>query len=253
MKWLESYLTHPSESTTLVFFAPYEKLDERKKITKLLKKTATIIEVNALSEKDMRKYIKDTIANEEYRYSPEAFELFIQLTDAKLSVAMGELPKLFIYAQDTKFITLDAVQELVAKSLEQNIFALNEYVLKKDVGQALNLYQDLLLQKEDPIKINAIMTSQFRLLIQVKILEKKGYQQGDIAKQLKTHPYRVKLAIQQMRKIEEHSLIEAYNGLIDAEYRLKTGKGDKEMQFELFVLQYAQKKATNRDQYKRLK
>lgn len=253
VKWLESYLTHPSESTTLVFFAPYEKLDERKKITKLLKKTATIIEVNALSEKDMRKYIKDTIANEEYRYSPEAFELFIQLTDAKLSVAMGELPKLFIYAQDTKFITLDAVQELVAKSLEQNIFALNEYVLKKDVGQALNLYQDLLLQKEDPIKINAIMTSQFRLLIQVKILEKKGYQQGDIAKQLKTHPYRVKLAIQQMRKIEEHSLIEAYNGLIDAEYRLKTGKGDKEMQFELFVLQYAQKKATNRDQYKRLK
>ena len=38
VKWLESYLTHPSESTTLVFFAPYEKLDERKKITKLLKK-----------------------------------------------------------------------------------------------------------------------------------------------------------------------------------------------------------------------
>ncbi len=241
LKWLESYLSHPSESTTLVFFAPYEKLDERKKITKLLKKTATVIEVNALVEKDMRKYVKDTIENEGYRYSPEAFELFIQLTDARLSVAMGELPKLFLYAQDTKYITKEAVQELVAKSLEQNIFALNEYVLKKDVGQALNLYQDLLLQKEDPIKINAIMTSQFRLLIQVKILEKKGYQQGDIAKQIKTHPYRVKLAIQQMRKIKEASLIEAYNGLIDAEYRLKTGQGDKEMQFELFVLQYAQK------------
>lgn len=246
LKWLENYLTRPSESTTLVLFAPYEKLDERKKITKLLKKTATVLEVNALSEKEMRKYIKDTISNEGYRYSPEAFELFIQLTDAKLSVAMGELPKLFLYAQQTKFITIEAVQELVAKSLEQNIFALNEYVLKKDVGQALNLYQDLLLQKEDPIKINAIMTAQFRLLIQVKILEKKGYQQGDIAKQLKTHPYRVKLAIQQMRKIKEYALIEAYNGLIDAEYRLKTGKGDKEMQFELFVLQYAQKKLVNK-------
>ena len=149
-------------------------------------------------------------------------------------------------SQETKFITIEAVQELVAKSLEQNIFALNEYVLKKDVGQALNLYQDLLLQKEDPIKINAIMTAQFRLLIQVKILEKKGYQQGDIAKLLKTHPYRVKLAIQQMRKIKEYALVEAYNGLIDAEYRLKTGKGDKEMQFELFVLQYAQKKLVNK-------
>lgn len=56
----------------------------------------------------------------------------------------------------------------------------------------------------------------------------------------------MKLAVQQMRKIEEYALVEAYNGLIDAEYRLKTGKGDKEMQFELFVLQYAQKKVSKR-------
>lgn len=239
IKWFEQYLNHPSDTTVLVVFAPYEKLDERKKITKLLKKTATLIEVAALSEKEMRHYLKDTIENEGFKISPEAFELFIQLTDAKLSVAMAELPKLFLFGQDTKLITKEAVNELVAKSLEQNIFALNEYVLKKDVGSALNLYQDLLLQKEDPIKINAIMTTQFRLLIQIKILEKKGYQQGDIAKLLKVHPYRVKLGIQQMRKFKEQALLEAYNGLIEAEYRLKTGQGNREMQFELFVLQFS--------------
>ncbi len=35
---LIDYLKEPLESTVLVFFAPYEKLDERKKITKQLKK-----------------------------------------------------------------------------------------------------------------------------------------------------------------------------------------------------------------------
>ncbi len=94
-----------------------------------------------------------------------------------------------------------------------------EYVLKKQTANALSLYQDLLLQKEDPIKINAILMTQFRLLLQVKFLEKK--------------------AIQQARKFSEKVLASAFEGLVDAEYRLKTGQGDKEMQFELFVLQFA--------------
>lgn len=237
--WLENYLKNPPDFTILAFFAPYEKLDERKKITKLLKKTATVIEVNTLSEKEVRHFLKDTIANEGYTMTPEAFELFIQLTDAKLSTAMSELPKLLLFSSDTKQITKSAVNDLVAKSLEQNIFALVEYVLKRQTANALSLYQDLLLQKEDPIKINAILMTQFRLLLQVKFLEKKGYQQGDSAGMLKVHPYRVKLAIQQARKFSEKVLVSAFEGLVDAEYRLKTGQGDKEMQFELFVLQFA--------------
>ena len=237
--WLENYLKNPPDFTILAFFAPYEKLDERKKITKLLKKTATVIEVNTLSEKEVLHFLKDTIANEGYTMTPEAFELFIQLTDAKLSTAMSELPKLLLFSSDTKQITKSAVNDLVAKSLEQNIFALVEYVLKRQTANALSLYQDLLLQKEDPIKINAILMTQFRLLLQVKFLEKKGYQQGDSAGMLKVHPYRVKLAIQQARKFSEKVLVSAFEGLVDAEYRLKTGQGDKEMQFELFVLQFA--------------
>ncbi|MEG1045008.1 DNA polymerase III subunit delta [Carnobacterium sp.] len=237
--WLENYLKNPPDFTILAFFAPYEKLDERKKITKLLKKTATVIEVSTLSEKEVRHFLKDTIANEGYTMTPEAFELFIQLTDAKLSTAMSELPKLLLFSSETKQITKSAVNDLVAKSLEQNIFALVEYVLKRQTANALSLYQDLLLQKEDPIKINAILMTQFRLLLQVKFLEKKGYQQGDSAGMLKVHPYRVKLAIQQARKFSEKVLISAFEGLVDAEYRLKTGQGDKEMQFELFVLQFA--------------
>ncbi|MGB3160455.1 MAG: DNA polymerase III subunit delta [Carnobacterium sp.] len=239
IKWFENYLIKPSATTIFVIFAPYEKLDDRKKISKLLKKNAVIIETPILSEKEMRSYLKTTIENEEFKISPEAFELFIQLTDAKLSVAMSELPKLLLYGQENKYITKDAVSELITKSLEQNIFSLNDYVLKKKVGLALELYHDLLLQKEDPIKINAIMTSQFRLLLQVKILEKRGYQQGDIAKILKVHPYRIKLSIQHMKPFSKKVLADAYNGLIETEYRLKTGQGEKNMQFELFVLQFA--------------
>ena len=239
LKEFETYLKNPANSTILVVFAPYEKLDQRKKITKLLKKQAVVIDVQPLKEKEVEKYIRDTMRNENYTISPEAFELLIQLTDAKLSTVVNELPKLFLYSKETKQITKLAVEELVPKSLEQNIFALNEMVLKKDAAGALVLYQDLILQKEDPIKINAIMTSQFRLLLQVQILLTKGFQQNEIAKIIKSHPYRVKLAAQQIRKLSLTTLLKAYEGLIELEYRLKTGQGDRKMQFELFILQFA--------------
>ncbi|WP_370567430.1 DNA polymerase III subunit delta [Desemzia sp. RIT 804] len=239
---LIDYLQQPSPSTVLVLFAPYEKLDQRKKVVKQLKKTATTIDIAALSEKDTRKFLQDTIANEGYTITPEAFDTMIQLTDANLSTAIGELPKLFLYATETKKIIKSAVEELISKSLEQNIFLLNEMVLKKQVGSALDLYQELLLQKEDPIKINAIMTSQFRLLFQVFILAKQGFQQNEIAATLKVHPFRVKLASQQIRKYDEHTLTEAFEGLIETEYRLKTGQGNRNMQFELFILQFAEGK-----------
>src|SRR5699024_8910715 len=48
---LVNYLKEPLETTVLVIFAPYEKLDERKKVTKQLKKTAITIDVKQLDEK----------------------------------------------------------------------------------------------------------------------------------------------------------------------------------------------------------
>ena len=100
------------------------------------------------------------------------------------SKGMDELQKLFLAAMDDKKITKRMVEDLVPRNLEQNIFDIVTYVLKKDVEKAIQTYRDLLLQKEEPIKINAILLGQFRLLIQVKLLAKKGYQQPDMTKVL---------------------------------------------------------------------
>ena len=45
-------------------------------------------------------------------------------------------------------------------------------------------YDDLLLQGEETIKINAILIGQVRLLLQASILMKVGYQQANIAETL---------------------------------------------------------------------
>lgn len=238
--WLEEYLTHPSDFSVVVFFAPYEKLDRRKKISKLLKKNAHIISVQPMKEKETKQYIKDYLSTEQFAIQPQAFEKLFQLTDGKLTRIMNELDKLMVYRNESRTIQAQDVKDLVPKSLDQNIFELNDKVLKRDAEGALELYSDLLLQKEEPIKIIALMISQFRLLLQVKILRKKGYQQAEIASVLKVHPYRVKLAARQERQFDQETLSRAHRGLIEADYQMKTGKVDQILQFELFILKFAE-------------
>ncbi len=240
MEEFAAYLEQPSPSTILVIMAPYEKLDERKKIVKKLKATSEIIDVSRMNEKTVKDYTQKYLSNEGYEISQEAFDLLLRLTDMELSKVMMELPKLLLYSSDTKSITKKAVEDLVPKSLENNIFDMVTFVMSGKTEQALVLYQDLILQGEETIKINAILVGQFRLLVQAKILMDLGYQQKNIAEVLKIHPYRVKLAMQQARGFQLNLLGKVLDELVENEFKMKTGQMEKELLFELFILKTEQ-------------
>ena len=238
---LTTYLEHPAESTILVFVAQVEKLDERKKITKLLKKAAVLVDVAPMDERSLKTYIQETIHNEGYDIQPKAFDQLLYLCDFQLTKIMGELQKLYLFADEDKEITLPIVEELVPKSLEHNVFDLTAEILAGNSEKALQSYQDLLLQGEETIKLTAILLSQIRLLLQIKILAQLGYQQSNIAETLKVHPYRVKLGLQQARGFKLERLERIYDELVENDFSVKTGKMDKELLFELFTLKLSQK------------
>lgn len=233
---LVNYLKEPLETTVLVIFAPYEKLDERKKVTKQLKKTAITIDVKQLDEKAVRQYLLNTLENSEIKMDRQAIDFFLRLTDLDLSKMMRELQKILLYGQEQEVITVKEIEQLVPKTLEHNLFDMTQYILSGRTEQALQLFQDLVTQGEETIKINAILLSQIRLFLQTKFLVKIGYQQANIAETLKIHPYRVKLAMQEVRKFDEQTLRRLFDELVEMDYEIKSGKIEKELSFQLFVL-----------------
>lgn len=237
---LISYLENPLETTILVFWLNREKMDERKKITKRLKKNATLIDVQPMKEGDVRRYLQQSIANDGLTFSREAFDLFFFLTDASLSKAMRELTKIRLFANEGMTVSKEIIESLVPRSLEQNVFDLTGRVLEGKAQEALQLYDELQVQGEETIKINAILISQIRLLLQVRLLQNIGYQQGAIGETIRIHPYRIKLAVQQARKFEVKQLAHLYDELIENDYKIKTGQMDKDLIFQLFVLKTSQ-------------
>ncbi len=232
------YLQHPEESTVMVIFAPYDKLDSRKKVTKALKKVATTIEIGNLRESEIKKLVTDKISDQGFSINSDALDRMVELTGGKLTSMMSDLPKLILYNNETKIIDVESVNGLVSRSMEQNVFDLVNSVLRKDPKQSMDIYHQLLLENDEPIRINAVLIQQFRLLLQVMILQKHGYAQGNLASTLKVHPYRIKLAMQTVKHFSYNQLRDAYIGLVDTERQMKSTSRPPELLFELFVLKF---------------
>ncbi len=234
---LEEYLSQPASYSIVVFSAPYEKLDERKKVTKELKRKATVVEAKKLSEQELISWVKERAVSNGAMIEDDAIELLLSLAGTNLFMLTSEIDKLALYAGENQPINKEIVDRLTARSLEQNIFTLVDKVVHRNVEAALRIYYDLLKQNEEPIKILAVITGQFRLIYQVKELARKGYGQQQIAGTLKIHPFRVKLAAGQAGAFSDEELTRIIKLLADADYQMKTGGMKNEKLIEIILFQ----------------
>jgi DNA polymerase III subunit delta len=234
---LEEFLNNPSPYSIVVLAAPYEKLDERKKITKELKRKAVIGEAKKLNDPELRNWIKERVLANAVQIEDKAIDKMIMIAGSNLFVLTNEIDKMSLYVGVEKRIDLKTVEMLVSKTLEQNIFELVDKVVHRKIEDALRIYYDLLKQNEEPIKILALLAGQFRLIYQVKELSRKGYGQQQIAGALKQHPYRVKLAAGQATLFSEDELKRMMLLFADADYQMKTGGLNKTMIIEMIFFQ----------------
>ena len=238
---LLSYLENPSPFSIVVFVAPYEKLDERKKITKQLKKYAMVVEASKLKEQELERWVLEQAALYGVGIEREAVNELLSTVGQNLMLLANEISKMALYAYEEKMITVETVSQLAVKSLEQNIFTLIDFIMNRRSAEAIELLQSLLRQNEEPIKILALMASQIRIMYVSKGLAKEGYGQQKIASHLKIHPYRVKLALEKAQYFQEQELMTMLNNIAEADYKMKTGQMDKVLLLELIILQSGKK------------
>lgn len=229
---VEEYLNHINENTTLVLIVHNDKLDTRKKITKLINKVGKVIAFN--DELDMTNLVRRLL--KDYNIDYKTINLFLNRVGSNPLIIQNEINKIKIYKENDKTITDEDILNLTTKLIEIDIFKLIDYIVRKDKEKALELYYEMLKMNEEPIKIIVILANQFRIMFQSKELLKKGYSEKDIANILKIHPYRVKLAIQNSRNYTSEVLLKNLNNLADIDIGIKTGILNKDLALELFIL-----------------
>lgn len=236
---LLEYMKNPADYSVLVFIVNQEKLDERKKIVKEIKTKGTLLSFMPLGSEDLLKWVSKKAKERECTLQEGAAETIVRNAGTQLQTLSAEIDKLCLYAGRGGVIGVDVVEELIARSTEQNVFALVEDIANLRVDRALGIFYELLKQKEEPIKIAALIARQFRIIMQVKDLGGQSYSQQQIASQLGLHPYAVKIAGEQGRKFQAAQLKQILSRLGTLDYQMKTGAIDKVLGLELFLLRLA--------------
>lgn len=243
LKQFESYLEMPSESTKLVMFAE-GKLDSKRRLVKLLKREAQIVEAATPKDQDLKRYFASQAQELGLKFVEDALDQLLLKSGYDFGELQKNLALLQAYKEDGQ-ITLEDVEEAVPKTLQDNIFDLTQMILKRQIDQASNLVKDLRLRGEDEIKLIAIMLGQFRLFTQVKILSEEGQPESQIVTSLsdlsgrKINPYQVKFALRDSRRLSLPFLKQAMITLIETDYAIKSGKYDKDYLFDLALLKVA--------------
>ncbi|WP_138415684.1 DNA polymerase III subunit delta [Aquibacillus sediminis] len=235
VKALQSYLIQPVDFSILIFIAPYEKLDERKKLTKLLKKEAESVACEPIKEWDINKWIAQMAKELHVTVAEDAFELFAQGIGTDLLMLHKELEKLALYVGENNVITKEVAESLLSHSGNTSGLKLVDAVINKDLNHAIRIFKDLEKANEDAIPLIALLASQFRTILHVKLLKQKGYGQNQMVQQLKVHPFVVKMSIKREKNFTFQELQKMLDIFADTDAKIKQGKVDKGLAFELLL------------------
>jgi|SRR5690625_3685769 len=226
------YIKQPSDTTVLVITAPYDSIDGRKKITRQLKKHAKSIECASIKDDNIENWIMTFLKEENLQIEKEAVELLVANLPNNLQLIQNELRKFASYVEPDGIITKDVVLKLISHLPTNTALELADTVINRDLAKAMYIYRDLKLNNESPIALIGLLAYQFRILLQVKLLKRKGYSEYQMRNKISAHPYVIKIANNRERRFTFESLKWIINQLTETDAKIKSGKMDENLAFE---------------------
>lgn len=224
-----------ADTTYLIFVE--EEVDKRSKLFKAVTANGYAALCEMQDESMLKKWVLKLLKEENKLITPDALELLLDKTGTSMENIRREVEKLVCYKYYEEGITAADVEALCIVQIQNQVFDMVEAVAQKKQKQALKLYYNLLALKEAPMKILALIARQFNMLLQVKEMKAKGYQEGDIARQTGLNPYYLKKKyIPQAAQFKLPQLKEALKTCVEAEESVKTGRMPDVLSVELIIV-----------------
>ncbi|WP_424766730.1 DNA polymerase III subunit delta [Paenibacillus sp. sgz302251] len=239
---LLQYMENPSETSVIVFAVHAEKLDERRKLVKTLKERNSLVSFPELDAAQLKQWMIKRAAEQNRSMTAEAADLLLVRAGANMQQLAQEVDKLCLHAGAGGSIDAEQTALLTAATVEEDVFALVDAIAELRIDRAIRLYRELLVRREEPIKIAALIARQLRIMLQIKELEQHHYSPQQMAGQLGLHPYAVKLAAEKSRKFQAARLGKLLAAIAELDYQMKTGAIDKTLGLELYLLSLGMEK-----------
>ncbi len=184
----------------------------------------------------VNEYVRSEIKKRNIKMKQSVIFEFLERVGDDLSKIRNEMDKFEVLDRE---ITSNDIELLVARNIDDNIFALSDAIVKKDKERVFSLYQDFLNLKIDPLALVGMVAAGLRRMYQVNALIESQYSSTMIAEQLGMSEKQA-YYLTRNQQANPKKIMDLLNELAELDQKVKSGLVDRFIAFEMFLISVTQ-------------
>ncbi|MDO5417796.1 MAG: DNA polymerase III subunit delta [Lachnospiraceae bacterium] len=230
---LAEYLPELPDTTCMVFVE--SEVDKRSRMFKAVKKTGYAAEMVRQDSAQLAKWAGGILAKEGKKIAGSTMELFLSKTGDDMENIRSELEKLISYTMGRDVVTAQDVEDICTTQVTNKIFDMISAISGRQTKKAMELYEDLLILREPPMRILFLIARQFNQLLLVRDMLGKNMGRAEMASSLKLPPFVVGKMIPQAKAFTKEQIRSYVQLCVDTEEAVKQGRLQDRLAVELLI------------------
>jgi len=238
---MAAYLPQLPDSTVLVFME--SEVDRRGRLYKKAVELGGAVECETPSPQALNTWLGRIFRDNGKTIDQTAISLLIRYAAHNMTTLTQEAGKLSAYVGTRTAVTAEDIEAICSPTLQTRVFDLIAAMGNGRTADALAMYHNMLLMKEQPLMILAMIIRQFRIMLMAKAANDKRMPKAQMAKELGLRSFVIDEALNQSRRFGIERLFNALSDCQDTDLKVKTGLINAEIGVELLILQYGRESA----------
>ncbi|MCK8461872.1 DNA polymerase III subunit delta [Mycoplasma capricolum subsp. capricolum] len=221
---LEIMLKNFNPNNVIIFTLNSNKFSKKLKIAKYIESNFNVKYLSLWDEKQTIKYIIDYLKSKNKIIDINLANQIYNLLPNDLQIITNEINKL---ANLKSELNIDIIKTNLNKYHNEDIFKLVDAFINNNIDKFIKLYHDYILLNDDIIGLISLLDTNLSFYRDVVILKKQFKSEEQISTILKSHIYRVKLAVKNSYDINTLNdkikiVYKIYKGIINWNINKKT-------------------------------
>ena len=241
-KAMERYAESPVDHATLVLRS---NTWNKGNLDKLIAKVGAVIKCEPLKPAEAKAWLTNRCQSEHGKpIEPAAASLLVERMGCDLMPLDQELAKLALMVGPKDMIVKGLVEQVVGKSSDEKAWEVQEAILtglsSRSAGQALAKIRELIdLAGQAEVLVMYFVADLVRKLNVASMMKQTGTPDSVIAKELKLWGPRLQLFMGVLRRLDPKTLAAAFDDVLEADRRSKSGLGTSQRNLECFCIRLA--------------
>ncbi|BAK56713.1 DNA polymerase III, delta subunit [Candidatus Arthromitus sp. SFB-mouse-Japan] len=233
---LKEYLGNLPSYCIIVFYYVFENKDKNKDNLKIFSKFGQVCNIQELKGDNFYREVSKIFLSNKVNISKNLIIYFCSIIVNDFFYIENEIKKLKFFV-DEREVTRKDIDDIIPKSLENNVFVLINNVLDKNLNKSMVSFRELILSGNDFNYIFSMLSNQFSKFLDVKLLLEEGFSFEDIMKKTRINQYSLNNFIKLSKKYSLKNIMDVIDAFLDLEYKIRISTDvDPLLEFEILLI-----------------